>query len=222
MEPITPIAISEESYERIRNAIFEGVFKPGQRLDVGRIAKEFGISKQPVKDAINRLELEGLVTIKPRSGSFVRSINKKDIHNILQVRLMIETFAVANIEKDKLKTTLPAMADCIANMEEILKNSPFEFLKYNECDIAFHEQIVSLANNPELIRSYRLLHSHYLTAWGYYSKAYSRAIVADKEHGDIFNSLVERDFQTAQAIVQSHIQTAEAGLENLWNETKLD
>ena len=70
LEVIRRFSITEDVYRQLRDAIFGGVLTPGERLDVGRLAESFGVSNQPVKEALHRLTLEGLTVIKPQNGAF--------------------------------------------------------------------------------------------------------------------------------------------------------
>jgi DNA-binding GntR family transcriptional regulator len=210
ISPIKTVDITQQCYERIRDAIFSGRFEPGERLDPGYLAEQFQVSKQPVKDALNRLRVEGMVVIKPRRGTFVREITIRDAMNILEVRLMMESYAMSRCTglDSKIEETLAFAAE---KMTEIVNEKPFDWIKYNEYDIAFHEALVSLANNPELLRAYRSLHSHYVTGRYYYGRE-RKASLNDPDHLAIFSALKAKDYKLAQELVTRHIQ---AGIEAL-------
>lgn len=203
--------ISDDVYQRIRDAIFSGELTAGQRLDIKRLAEEFGVSNHPVNEALNRLALEGLVTVKPRSGTFVRTLTLPDINHILDARLMIETFAVSSIADPK-PDSLVVLAEKVTVLKMVANEDPFLFGAYNEADIGFHETLVELSGNPELLRLYRSLHSHFVTARVYFVMALAKAIANEDDHQDIYQALVNRDYARAQKLLQRHITDAKEGI----------
>lgn len=94
MESLYPIKkktlYREEIKEALRNAIFDGKLKPGDRIIETRWAKELGVSQSPVREAIRELEIIGLVENVPYQGSFVRKITEKDLKDSYLVRMALE------------------------------------------------------------------------------------------------------------------------------------
>jgi DNA-binding GntR family transcriptional regulator len=205
------VAITADVYQNLRDAIFSGELRSGQRLDVQWLATTFEVSNQPVKEALNRLALEGLVVIKPRSGTFVRTLTVEDMDHILDARLMIETHAVRSMgDPDaELLNQLEGYAEKLA---EISNQVPFAYLQYNEADIQFHEALIELSGNPELIRLYRSLHSHYVTARAYFSSAQEKALANESDHHDIVNALKAGERRKVINLVESHILSAKRGI----------
>lgn len=215
VRPLRRVAITADVYQSLRDAIFSGELRAGERLDVQRLASAFEVSNQPVKEALNRLALEGLVVIKPRSGTFVRSLSVEEMDQILDARLMIESFAVRNM-KPPTEEEL-ARLDLLANrLAEIANRSPFAYLKYNENDIEFHETLVGLAKNAELLRLYRSLHSHYVTARAYFSSAQEKALANESDHEEIVRAIGQSDSTRAVALVESHIFSAKRGIAHIF------
>ena len=208
------ILISDDVYKRLRDAIFSGELGSGERLDIRRLADEFGVSNQPVKEALNRLALEGLVSIKPRSGTFVRTLTLADIHHILDARLMIETFAVSAIS-DPDPALLAALGAKAAELKRSAHEQPFQLGHYNETDIDFHETLVQMSENPELLRLYRSLHSHFVTARVYFVTALEKTLANEDDHQHIYQALVHRDIAQARNIVKRHISDAKEGIVHL-------
>ncbi len=203
--------ISDDVYRRLRDAIFSGELASAQRLDIKRLAEEFGVSNHPVNEALNRLALEGLVTVKPRSGTFIRTLTLPDIHHILDARLMIETFAVSSIS-DPSPDSLAVLAEKAAVLSGVANEEPFRFGAYNEADIGFHETLVELSGNPELLRLYRSLHAHFVTARAYFGRALEKAIANEDDHRDIYLAIVRRDYGRARNLVLRHITDAKEGV----------
>jgi DNA-binding GntR family transcriptional regulator len=89
-------------YKELRRSIILGHRRPGERLDPDRLAKSYGTSVTPVRDALQMLGHEGLVTIKPRSGNFVARITLKQLNDLLELREILE---VASIERAATRIT---------------------------------------------------------------------------------------------------------------------
>ncbi len=184
---------------------------PGQRMDVKALSSALQVSIQPIKEALNRLELEGVVVIKPRIGTFVRNLTLEDVNNILDCRLMIEEFAVSRLT-DLPEGILEEMRQAEQYMRNCVNSDPFPYHDYNEGDICFHEALVKIAGNAELFRLYRSLHSHYLTEWAYFSFAWQKAMSNDVDHDLILHAIASKDEETARRLVGKHIRSAQRGL----------
>lgn len=218
LAPVNRTGLAEDVYERLRNAIFSGEVSSGAHLDVRQTARLLGVSIQPVKEALQRLNLEGLVVIRPRVGTFVRTIVPEDVVHILSARLMIESFAVKHMPQLD-GALLRAMETAVDQLEMLATQEPFPFLAYNEVDIAFHETLVTLTQNPELVRLYRSLHAHYLTAQGYYQTARDKALANEQDHRVIYDAIRTGNLERAAMTVERHIAAAEAGLLRLMSRT---
>lgn len=207
--------LASDVYQRIRDAIFSGELTAGARLDVRELSEALGVSSQPVKEALSRLSLESLVVIRPRVGTFVRTLVDADIDHILDARLMIETFAVTHMPPEIDGSRLDELEQAATRLEQLAGAKPFSYMAYNETDIRFHELLVELAANPELLRLYRSLHAHYVTARGYYGRAREKAIASEKDHRVIFEALRAHRADDAARAVEEHIMAAKNGLRHL-------
>jgi DNA-binding GntR family transcriptional regulator len=210
LSPIAHVGLAEETYGRLRDAIFAGEFQPTDKLDIPRLAELFGISTQPVKDALAKLSTEGLVVIVPRKGTYVRTVTKEDAINILNARLMMETWAISHA-RAVTEVFLENLAQVIETMRAAIQSADFDFSSYNESDMFFHEQLVMLADNPEILRSYKALHSHYVTA-RYYYKRLDKSIASDDDHRRIWECLRNQQLNEACTIVERHIQAGIDGI----------
>ncbi len=85
------VSLNERICQGIRNDILLGVYHPGEKLDVNKLVSEYGVSRTPIRDALNVLQREGLIEILPRIGYFVSRITIKDVEDVFQLRLIVET-----------------------------------------------------------------------------------------------------------------------------------
>jgi len=218
VRPLRRVAITADVYQSLRDAIFSGELRAGERLDVQGLAGTFEVSNQPVKEALNRLALEGLVIIKPRSGTFVRTLTVDEMNHILDARLMIEGFAVRHMQSPS-EEAIDRLDRLARDLADIANAAPFAYLKYNEVDIEFHEGLVELAQNPELLRLYRSLHSHYVTARAYFSSAQEKALASESDHEEIVKAIRRGARSRATSLVESHILSAQKGIAHVFKKS---
>lgn len=215
--PLHRVGLTEDVYQRIRAAIFSGELASGERLDIAGLASAFGVSGQPVKEAVNRLALEGLVEIRPRSGTFIRRLTLADMNHLLEARRMIEGFSVRHIadpDPDALQT-LARLAD---ELSILAQANPFPYFDYNDHDIRFHETLVGLAGNSEISRLYRSLHSHYVTARAYFASAQEKALANDRDHATIASLVRAGEYERAAQAAEAHILAAQEGIRKIFGE----
>ncbi|MGH9159889.1 MAG: GntR family transcriptional regulator, partial [Vicinamibacteraceae bacterium] len=90
VKPLENVSLGEQAYQLIKRQIVEGRLAPGEKLDILELSKALGVSRSPIKDALNRLALEGMLTVHPQRGTFVSTIAADDIEQLFDARLMIE------------------------------------------------------------------------------------------------------------------------------------
>lgn len=144
---------------RIRNALLErivaGHYQPGERLVELQIAKEFGSSQAPVREALRDLETAGLVTIRPRRGSFVNDYHARTQHEIYHVRGALEE-AAARLAVPRLKGDVSALAVHLEGMREAARTGDIEAAILHS--VAFHRTILVAAGNALLLKMWESLH----------------------------------------------------------------
>ncbi len=145
-------------FDYMKNAIITGELKPGERLMEVQLAEKLGVSRTPVREAIRKLELEGLVVMVPRKGAYVSDLDAKDLLNVLEVRSSLEGLAaslaaerITDEEIERLKGIL----------EEFQKNIE---LGDNEAlirlDKEFHDLIFAASRNDKLIQIVNNIQEH--------------------------------------------------------------
>jgi DNA-binding GntR family transcriptional regulator len=144
---------------RIRNVLLErilgGEYAPGHRLVELQLAREFGSSQAPVREALRDLETAGLVTIKPRRGSFVNDYHARAQHEIYEVRGALEEAAM-RLAMPRLKRDATALASHLDGMREAARNSDFDALVQHS--VGFHRTILKASGNELLLKMWESLH----------------------------------------------------------------
>jgi len=154
-KPIQLQTLNNECYLRIKEMILCGTYPWGTRIEVGTLADTFGISKFPVIKAIERLGLEKLVVISPNRGTYVTVPTIKDIREVSDIRILLETYACQtayNHDADLLIERLKMNEN--AHTWDILSHDPIPFRDFLDYDRVFHLSFVELTNNERFITYY--------------------------------------------------------------------
>ncbi|WP_433984656.1 GntR family transcriptional regulator [Tunturiibacter empetritectus] len=140
--------LTELTYRSIKQSVLNGTLGELSRLTEESLATQLGISKSPVREALNRLEAEGLVRIEARRGAYVRQFSAKEIRDLYELRELLEVHAIeAATITPKLLTDLAAS---INRTKKFLKNG--NKLEHIEEDMRFHSLITAATGNQELCR----------------------------------------------------------------------
>lgn len=145
---------SERAYELIRAAIVEGRYRPGQRIVEQRVSEEFEISRTPVREALHRLEAEGLVISERNRGAVVRPITMDDIFDLYEVRARLESLAAERAAKRVSPEDLVRLDDAIALFSASIParntRDPSEVYEIHRANARFHRHILKMASHERL------------------------------------------------------------------------
>jgi DNA-binding GntR family transcriptional regulator len=188
----------------IRMAIVEGQFNPGQRIRQEAVAEACGTSRIPVREALNRLRNEGLVTLTSHVGARVATLDLAELDEIYLLREQLEPFALA----ESIPRLRPAkhriLCDYVAQMEE--HADPSDPSNWVEVDRLFHLTSYSAAPLPqflELIEGFWNRTQQYRRAYTRLPESYD---LAHMEHRLLLHAIERRDVADAQAISTLHIR----------------
>lgn len=204
-------------FETLKEAILKGKLEPRERLMEIQLAEQLGVSRTPVREAIRKLELEGLVIMEPRKGAYVSDISYADIIDTLEVREALETFAVKlAIEKEG--------AERIGELEVL--NQEFEkacmeedVQKMVKFDTEIHNLIVELSGNKKLIsfmdalneimQRFRLI---------YFNETYNPEVII-REHNEVFEAIKNGDKERAIKGMTSHLSTLKDDIKGVFKKS---
>ena len=137
-------------FNTLRQAILRGEFKPGERLMEIQLANKLGVSRTPIREAIRKLELEGLVLMIPRKGAEVADITEKSLRDVLEVRKALEELAVQLACEKITQEELEELEKAGENFKKVLKRSK-DITEVAEADVRFHDVIYMATDNQKLI-----------------------------------------------------------------------
>lgn len=194
----------------IRQAIISGELKPGERLKQSELADQLGVSRMPVREALQKLETEGLVVIEPHKGAIVKSISVSDIEEIYSLRAELEKMAIyqsVDLFTNEDILQLSVLVDRMEAAQDV-----DEFIADN---IEFHKLLVKRC-------SWERLKSFIGNLWNGFPQQTPHVIAgqmetSNVEHREILNAIKARDKETAANLLSEHINRTR---ENLINNIK--
>ena len=194
-------------FQTLRQAILTGEFMPGERLMEISLANRLGVSRTPVREAIRKLELEGLVVMIPRKGAEVAKITVSDLKDVLEVRCHLEEFAasiacerITEEEKVQLQAALEAF-------EEAVKEKDLKMIAQR--DVEFHDVIFHANKNKRLLQIINNLREQIYRYRIEYIKDFDYHDTLIREHREILKSIVEGNRAEAEKIMNTHIYNQE-------------
>lgn len=197
-------------FNTLRQAILTGELKPGERLMEIHLADKLGVSRTPIREAIRKLELEGLVTMIPRRGAEVAQITEKSMNDVLEVRRALDALCVElaceRITEEEL-VTLKAACD---EFEAAIRTG--EVKKIAQADVALHDIIVQATGNRRLIQLVNNLAEQMYRYRFEYIKDISQHEMLVEEHRIIYESILNKDKETAAQAARTHIDNQEKAI----------
>jgi DNA-binding GntR family transcriptional regulator len=205
--------LTDAAYRTLKEQILNQAFAPGQRLNVGDLARRLGMSRTPVKDALNALASEGLVDILPRKGTFVAGLSPDTLAEVFELRRALELLAAELLVPRVSESDLGRLRERLAALEEPIEHDG-DVDEHMRRNLAFHRQFVELAGNRTLLEVYEGLNAHIQIArvharWDNWQQ---RRRQERDEHRMILRALEARDAAALAAAVNAHIRRSKESL----------
>jgi len=193
----------EEVADQLRVRIFAHELAPGTWIDEQTLAKEFGISRTPLREAIKVLAAEGIITMKLRRGAYVTEVNRGDLEQIFTILSLLEGQAAKEAATKAQEKDLNELDDMHLRLEKAAADRNLD--QFFEVNVRFHERIIAIANNPwmtgviaDLRKVLKLQRKDSLSRTGRLQSSLS-------EHREILKVLLERDPIAAEQAMRTHL-----------------
>jgi DNA-binding GntR family transcriptional regulator len=200
--PAAPPA-AERVYDHIKRGVLDRSYEGGTLLTEGHLAEAVGVSRTPVREALLRLEVEGLIKLYPKKGALVLAVSAQEIADVVETRLLVEEFAV--------RKAVPASPRLLARLEELLAEQQRRALAGDLAEVAvtdrcFHAEIVRNAGNQILSRLYDQMRDRQLRMGVAVMEAHpDRVALNITEHAELLDAIRAGDADTAAACVRRHV-----------------
>jgi DNA-binding GntR family transcriptional regulator len=204
-EKISPVSMTEQIYSLLKQAILNMELKPNTVLVENSLAQKFGTSKTPVREAIRRLETDGLVILIPYKGTTVAPIMPQDIKEIYEVRSALEGMAAWKAAKRLSAAQIKNLECLLAQSEEALDEG--RIVDCGLLGVEFHNTIVQYAEHRRLTDARDILEGHLERFHRLLQKIPGRMEKSTTEHRDIFNAVRRHDADEAYLAVIHHTES---------------
>ena len=195
--------LQERLYQRIREALLEGRFQPGERLKIRDLAAEWGTSPMPVRAALQRLVAEGALEGEPQRSVRVPLMTRERYQNIFQVRLGLEGLAVELATPHLTPADMAELRDCVQRMDLAIEQRQVQ--DYLEANSRFHLRLYGACGNPVLLRS---IESLWLQIGPFFNRLFTGADLSlrlNDFHEEAFAAIEAGDAKAARKAMEQDL-----------------
>lgn len=197
-------------YDHLREALVDGVIKPGERIVERSYAEKFNVSRTPIREVLRKLEMEGFVEYIPRRGIVAKGLNQVEIEEIYAIRISLERLAIRmavahinamqlnKIKKIHMRTVEANVVDDVNTV--VTQMRKFDDLLFEAANMPKLQKMI--AGLQESLRRYRKINL----------SSGSRRNLAIEEHGEILQAVIKRDADLAEQLVIAHVERARDSL----------
>jgi DNA-binding GntR family transcriptional regulator len=211
---VNNIALFEAADGLLRKLIFSHTLKPGERIDEQALAREFGISRTPLREALKVLHNEGLVKLVPRRGCFVAKLNEGDLDEIYEMISLLEGACAAQAARRATATDLARLRRATQRMVQMAGEGNYK--KYFEANLAAHEAVLEMAGNrwqKNVIQYLRgMCRLWPRVAFGVVPERLQESLA---EHCELLEAIEAGDADRAESVMRRHIAHTREALRRL-------
>ncbi|WP_422377660.1 GntR family transcriptional regulator [Roseibium sp.] len=202
-----PKSLTELVTETLREWIVSGDLELGEHLSEIRISKELEVSRTPVREAVNRLEMEGLLSVEPMRGTFVFSLEPSELAKLCDARVCLETAAL----KEAIRLNPDALHDvlvkCVEDMTRAREQK--DDSAYLAADTVFHQCLFDQSDNRFLNDAYQAIAKKMAALRNRLGRHPDHMAKSYREHIELTEAVKNRDVERAMEILKSHIDRKE-------------
>lgn len=199
--------------DELRRLVLSGALEPGQPLNEKLVAEQLGVSRSPVREALQRLVTERLLTAERNKSVTVRQFTPDDINEIYDARTAIESHAAATViaaGPQKVADTCEQLQGALQRLHTALETG--DRLEIAEADLAFHQQLVRCGGNSRLVDAYLLLSAETITCITWLENLLPSGDELLQDHQDFIDALNTHDPGQMSRVIAQHLDRASANL----------
>lgn len=204
--------LQDQAYKVIKERIIHGIYKPGSLLKEEELQTDLGISRTPIREAIIRLQNDGLVIIRPKKGILVTEITIDVINSVFEIRTLLETYAVREYGKYIEKEKLLEFLHYYETDDPTLDGSNTD--EFFEIDNAFHLTLTRIVGNPYFLKAYDDIIDQNNRFRILSGLKVDRLVETKKEHLDIIKAGLENNWEKAAHYLEIHFKNSKTALFN--------
>jgi DNA-binding GntR family transcriptional regulator len=225
--PLTDhLSLQERTYRALRKALLNGEFAVGERIFENAIAGRLGVSRVPVREAVRRLQQDGLLEVRPRSGIFVTSISPAEVDDIYRIRAALEGAAAGLAAERITDAELRDLGQLLARQDEETrreKKTPRSRPSAAQSRVvaradAFHRAVYVYARSPRLFELLEMIYGQVMQFRNVTLRMPGRAEAASLGHHALYAALLRHDSAEAERLMREHVDSARRSLLSHLNE----
>ncbi len=206
LDPVERRATASVIADVVRERVIDGSFAPGTQLGEVQLAEQLGVSRGPVREALQRLIQEGLLEGRPHRGVFVARLGGEDVLDVYRARRAVERAAAELLVERHGTAALDELARLVARMESAAERGRWSNVV--DLDRRFHETLVSAAGSPRLTRMFRTLLAETAMCMAALESAYPVRRDIAGEHRLLLEALTAGDLGRVLACIEEHLDQA--------------
>jgi DNA-binding GntR family transcriptional regulator len=196
-------SLGEHVFESLKQAIIQENITAGEWLVESHIAETLGISRTPVREAIHKLEREGLIERQPRGGFTVLGLNRNDIEETFGIRSVLEGYAARLAAEKHKKEELAPLEKKIEEFQNALERKKMDVLPVINTE--FHDMLYALSKSPKLVHMINGLQDQIYRYRELILKEKRFAVTSNRDHFELLKLIRKRDVEGAEHLVRDHI-----------------
>ncbi len=196
-------SLGEHVFESLKQSIIQGKITAGEWLVESHIAETLGISRTPVREAIHKLEREGLIERQPRGGFTVLGLNRNDIEETFGIRSVLEGYAARLAAEKHKKEELAPLEKKIEEFQNALERKKMDVLPVINTE--FHDMLYALSKSPKLVHMINGLQDQIYRYRELILKEKKFAVTSNRDHIKLLKLIRKRDAEGAVQLVRDHI-----------------
>jgi len=200
----SPKSSGETAYDALITALREGVYAPGDRLREEEVGAHLSLSRTPVREALRRLEAEGIIEHRPRLGAVIRRLSHSEVVELYEMRIVFERTAAEMASRHGTQAEYDALADINARIAQTTRD-PAEAASLNQ---SFHRSLYLACRNRFLLEAAKALNNALLLLGPTTFTDAERIEVVVRQHQDIVDALQAQDAEAAGKAAEAHLQTS--------------
>lgn len=218
LENISQVTVEAQVLEQLRQAILQGLFPANSQLNQVHIAAQFGVSRGPVRAAINKLEKEGLVRNVPHRGTFVTPLDKKTVSDLYNVRSVLEGYAVRLAVERCTQEDIQIFTQLVEEIQQSARRGDTD--EVIRLDFMIHSFFMELSGNTFLIQTWETIKIHVRRALSFRHRSYPDLLDIANSHLAFIDLMNNKDVDGAVRAMDAHICDALHDLLERWTITE--
>jgi DNA-binding GntR family transcriptional regulator len=211
LAPLTDqLSLQERTYQSLRSALLDGDYLPGERIYEAAIAQALGVSRNPVREAVRRLQQDGLLDVRPHYGIYVATIPAEEIEDVYRIRGALEATAAALAAERMTPAEIEELRAILEEQQSAASKAsplPREPVSVVQAD-RFHHAIHVGARSPRLLTLLEQIYAQVTHFRNLTLRVPGRAAVSAAGHATIFDAISRRDADAADRTMRAHIDDA--------------